>query len=99
MAYSITTDTAPTQLGGRNRIVVKKITPDAATGSITFSELTTVVSVIGFAWAGTLTANCYSADVQIDGSTANKVNFQLWKAGGTAADTAYLAFHVTVLGY
>lgn len=99
MAYAIATDTAPTQLGGRNRIVTKKITPDAATGSITFSELTTVSSIIGFVFAGTLTANCYSGDAQIDGSTANKVNFQLWKAGGTAADTAFIAFHVTVLGY
>lgn len=99
MAYSTSTTVGPSQFGGVYRIVVKKVSPDAATGSVTFSEFGTVDAIIGVAYAETLTANCYSVDAQINGSTANQVDFQLWKAGGTAADTAFLDFWVTVLAH
>jgi hypothetical protein len=97
MAYTVSTTVGPTELGGQYRITAKKVSPDDATGSVTFTEFDTVHAVLGFAFAEDLTANCYSADVQINGSTANQVDFKLWKAGGTAADTAFLDFWVTVL--
>lgn len=99
MAYSVSTTKGPTELGGVYKVVSKKVSPDAATGNVTFSEFDTVDAILGFTFAETLTANCYSADVQINGSTANQVDFQLWKAGGTAADTAFLDFWVTVLAH
>lgn len=99
MAYAVSTTVGPTQFGGKYRVVSKKVTPDAATGSVTFSEFSTVDSILGFGFAGDLTANCYTMQAAIDGSTANQVNFKLWKAGGTAADTAFVPFWVSVTAH
>lgn len=78
-----------TELGGKYKVVVGQATPDAATGNITLSNWTTIAYVVA-SFAGTLTANCYSLDVAVDGTNKNQINFELWKAGGTAADTAFL---------
>lgn len=96
MAFTRST-VGPSVLGGTYRIVMAKVTPDAATGNIVFSEFGTVDAVIGCQFAGDLTANCYTVQAAIDGSVVNQVNFKLWKAGGTAADTAFVAFWVTVV--
>lgn len=99
MSYSVGSTIGPTVLGGTYRIVTKKITPDAATGSITFSEFGTVDAILGFGFNADLTANCYTMQAAINGATANQVDFKLWKAGGTAADTAYVGFWVAVLAH
>lgn len=99
MAYTYAPLTPPiTQLSGRERLISVKVTPDAATGSITVGEITTIRAIVGFGFNAAVTANCYTMDVAIDGTTANKLNFELWKAGGTAADTAFVGFWVTVFG-
>jgi hypothetical protein len=98
MAYTKGTVT-PTEMGGQYKIVTVKVTPDAATGDVTLTEISNATAILGFGFTGDLTVNCYSMQAAIDGSTANKINFKLWKAGGTAADTAYVAFWVAVLGY
>lgn len=97
MAYSGTP--VISEFSAQLRPAMVKVTPDAATGSLTFSGFTAVTAILGVAFAGDLTANCYSIQAAIDGTTANKVNFKLWKAGGTAADTAFIAFWVSVVGY
>ncbi|MBI4396131.1 MAG: hypothetical protein HY548_03480 [Elusimicrobia bacterium] len=100
MAYSVSSTIGPLDVSaGKYRMITKKVSPDAATGSVTFSEVTTVDSIVGFGFLENLTANCYTMQASINGSTANQVDFALWKAGGTAADTAYLDFWITVLGY
>jgi hypothetical protein len=102
MAYALSTTTGkvgPTVLGGTYRIVTARITPDAATGSYIFSDFGTVDMVLGYGYCADLTSNCYTMQAAIDGSVANKVNFKLWKAGGTAADTAFVDFYVSVLAH
>ena len=98
MAYTAT-KVGPTILGGTYRLVMAKVTPDAATGSYVFSDFGTVDAVLGCQFAGDLTANCYTVQAAINGATLNQVDFKLWKAGGTAADTAFIAFWVTVLAH
>src|SRR5260370_6653360 len=99
MAYSVAATKGPTVLSAVYRIVVKNITPDAATGSVVFSEFGTVDAILGFGFNADLTANCYTIQAAINGSTANQVDFKLWKAGGTAADTAFVGFWVSVLAH
>ena len=99
MAYTVSSTKGPTEFAGESRVIVKKVSPDAATGDVTFSELGTVDVILGMTFCEDLTANCYSLQAAIDGTTVNKVNFKLWKAGGTAADTAYLDFHIAVIGH
>jgi hypothetical protein len=96
MAYASTT-VKPSQLAGKI-VVSVKVTPDAATGNIVISQLRTIDSILGVAFAGDVTANCYTAQAAINGSTANQVDIKLWKAGGTAADTAYVPLWVSVVG-
>lgn len=100
MAYTYSALTpAATQFASNQRLISVNVTPDAATGSITVAEITTIDAIIGFGYNADLTANCYTMQVAIDGTTANKLNFKLWKAGGTAADTAFVGFWVTVQGH
>ena|SRR3990167_10327124 len=99
MAYSTVSTVGPTELGGSYKIVTKIISPDAATGSITFTEFDTVDAIIGFGFKDDSDANCYSMNAEINGSTANQVDFKLWKAGGTAADTTFVDFHIAVLAH
>jgi len=99
MAYSVSSTKGPTVFGGTQRLISKKVSPDAATGSVVFSELDTLDSIVGFGFLEDLTANCYTMQATINGGTANQVDFKLWKAGGTAADTAFLDFWVTVIGH
>lgn len=102
MAYALSTTTGkvgPTELGGTYRIVVARITPDAATGSYTFSDFSTVDAIIGFGFAADLTSNCYTMQAAPNASTANQVDIKLWKAGGTAADTAFVDIWVAVLAH
>lgn len=98
MAYSYAklTPTA-TQLGGKLRIITVNVTPDAATGSVVIAECTTIYAVLGTSWNADLTANCYTIQAIVNSTTANQVDFKQWKAGGTAADTAFVGFNVTVI--
>jgi len=87
-----------TVFAGKRKLFFVKISPDAATGDYTFDKAEAIESVVAV-FAEDLTANCYSLQAAIDGTTKNKINFKLWKAGGTAADTAYLDFYVQAIGY
>ena len=99
MAYSVVSTKGPTELAAVYKVVAKIISPDAATGSITFSEFDTVDQVLGFGFSDDADANCYTISAKVNGSTANQVDFKLWKAGGTAADTTFVDFFVTVLAH
>ena len=99
MAYSVSSTEGPTTLAATYRIVSKKVSPDAASGSVTFSEFDTVDAILGFGFCEDVTANCYTIQALINGSTANQVDFKLWKAGGTAADTAFVDFWVSVIAH
>lgn len=92
------TDTVNPEVGDPYyKIVNAKVSPGAATGNITFSDLTALDYVV-VAYAEDLTANCYTVQAIIDGSTLNKVNWKVWKAGGTAG-TSQIDFIIIGIGH
>jgi hypothetical protein len=88
-----------TVFAGKRKLFFVKISPDAATGSYTFDKAEAIECIAPPCFAEDLTANCYSVSAAINGTTKNKINFKLWKAGGVAADTDYLDFYLMAVGY
>ena len=98
MAYAIASIT-PIELAGGKTLAKLKVTPDAATGSLALASYCKgqAIPLTYPSFQADLTANCYTGQAIQDGSTKTTINFKLWKAGGTAADTAYIAFEILVL--
>ena len=93
MAYSGIKVISIGQSAGEN-LVIYDISPDAAAGSVTFSDYTSV-KVIGVIPLIEDDASGAQLTVQAkeNASTPNKVDFKLWKADNTAA-TAYKDFRI-----
>jgi len=93
MAYSATKLLSMGLSGGEN-LVAYDISPDAATGSVTFSDYTEVypVAVIPLTEDSASGAQI-AVQAKENGAIANKVDFKLWSAANTAA-TAFKDFRV-----
>jgi len=93
MAYTATKLLSMGLSGGEN-LVAYDISPDAATGNVTFSDYTEVypVAVIPLIEDPASGAQI-TVQAKEDGTTANKVNFKLYKSDNTAA-TAFKDFRV-----
>lgn len=95
MAYTAGTKYIVDSPGGSYKTVHLAVTPDGATGTVSFStELSSILSA-QVTFSADATANCYSISTSVSSTT---LTIKIWKAGGTAADTAYVAMYVTVFG-
>lgn len=85
-----------TEFAGTRRLLVLSCTPDDATEAIDLSSYCTGITGAVATFAGDATANCYSISTSVSTTT---LTVKLWKAGGTAADTAYVALTIFVAVY
>ena len=85
----------PTEMAGQYAVVVINCDPDAATTTIDITGKLAVIKGVTATFIGDATVNCYSISTSFSGLT---LTVKLWKAGGTAADTAYVDLTVVVWG-
>jgi hypothetical protein len=87
--------------GGAFKQMVIEVTPDAATGNVTVTELAKAASIIyldaNFTLEADLSANCLAVQGGQDGTTANKFNFKFWSAAGAAATVASHTIRVKII--
>lgn len=85
----------PTEYAGGYKQVIINCDPDAATTTIDLTGKVKVIKGVVATFIGDATANCYSISTSWSDLT---LTVKLWKAGGTAADTAYVDLTVVVYG-
>ncbi len=92
MSYSASKKHTIGTEGAENEYIYE-ITPDAATGDVTFSDFTKV-AVVGAPWLAEDYADTAQLAMQAleDSTTLNKVNFKLWKDG--AASDLFKKFRI-----
>ena len=84
----------PTEMSGGHKVVMINCDPDAATTTIDMTGYGSAIKGALATFIGDATGNCYSISTSISSLT---LTVKLWKAGGTAADTAYVDLTVLVV--
>ena len=96
MSYTATEVTRIGLSGGESLAIID-VSPDAATGSITISDATSV-KVVGV--VSLIEDPAANAQVQVqakeNGSTANQIDIKLWQASNSAAATNFKDFRLLV---
>jgi hypothetical protein len=100
MAMTITSVTPIGEIGGMTLAKVR-INPDTTDASETIALAAyckdEAIPLSPPNYIEAMSANCYTGQVFQNSSTKTSVDVRLWKAGGTAADTAVLDFEFIVL--
>ncbi len=98
MSYTLGTPLKKYGTSGGHSIRSYKVSPDAATGDVTISDVDKVYVLGVVPLAEDPAANAQVAVQALqDSTTLNKINIKLWQATNSAASTNFKDFLLTVL--
>ncbi|KKL54096.1 hypothetical protein LCGC14_2268810 [marine sediment metagenome] len=97
MSYDVT-ELGRIGTGGGDILAIVDVSPDAATGDITFSNAAYAYPLAVIPLIEDPAANAQVAVQALkDGTTHNKINLKLWQATNSAAATNFKDFRLLVL--